>query len=130
MSCGFQKRKRVCGQKRKVLKAWDVEEDDEFGLWIWGWLKAIEVAGWAETTDAGGTWRGCNGMALGSGGDFAVVADAGRLAPDNRTVGQLETKFHRLNPKTGVETTDSADGADKQQLGNENCLKVRSQRQE
>jgi hypothetical protein len=47
----------VCGQKRKVLKDWDVEEDDEFGLWIWGWLKAIDVdvAIWAETTDAGGS---------------------------------------------------------------------------
>jgi hypothetical protein len=33
--------------------------------------------------------------------------------------------LERFNPKTGVET---ADGADKQQLGNEHCLKVRSQR--
>jgi hypothetical protein len=99
VSCGFQKRKRVCGQKRKVLKDWDVAEDDEFGLWIGGWLKVIEVAIWAETTDAGGTWRGCNGLTLGTGGDFAVVADAGRPAPDNRTVGQLETKLHRLTRK-------------------------------
>jgi hypothetical protein len=34
----------------------------------------------------------------------------------------------RLNPKTGVETADGAEGADKQQLGNEAGVKVRSQR--
>ena len=63
-----------------------MEEDDGFGLWIWGLLEVIDVAVWAETTDDGGTWRGCNGKALGAGGDFAVVADAdaGLLAPDKR----------------------------------------------
>jgi len=34
----------------------------------------------------------------------------------------------QLNPKNGVETADGADGADKQQLGNEAWVKVRSQR--
>ena len=38
--------------------------------------------------------------------------------------------LERFNSKTGVETADGAAGADKQQLGNEHCLKVRSQRQE
>lgn len=61
-----------------------MEEDEGCGLWIWGLLEVIAVAVWAETTDDRGTWWGCNGMALGTGGDFAVVADAdaGLLAPD------------------------------------------------
>ena len=33
-----------------------------------------------------------------------------------------------LNPKTGVATAEGAEGADKQQLGNEAWVKVRSQR--
>ena len=63
-----------------------MQEDDGFGLGIWGVAEVIDVAVWAETTDDGGTWRGGNGMALGADGDFAVVADpdAGWLAPDKR----------------------------------------------
>jgi hypothetical protein len=53
-----------------------MEEDEGFGLWIWGLLEVIDVAVWAETTDDCGTRRGGNGMALGAGGDFAVVAHA------------------------------------------------------
>ena len=61
-----------------------MEEDEGFGLWIWGLLEVIDVTVWAETTDDGGTWWGLNGLALGADGDFAVVADAdaGLLAPD------------------------------------------------
>ena len=40
-----------------------MKEDEGFGLWIWGMLEVIDVAVWAETTDDGGTWWGCNGMA-------------------------------------------------------------------
>ena len=66
----------MCGQSWNGSKAGTMEEDDGFGLWIWGLLEVIDVAVWAETTDDGGTWRGGNGMALGAGGDFAVVANA------------------------------------------------------
>jgi len=38
------------------------------------------------------------------------------------------SRFVALTPKTGVETADGAEGADKQQLGNEAWVKVRSQR--
>ena len=34
MSCGFQKRKRVCEQKRKGLEDRNMEDDDGFGFWI------------------------------------------------------------------------------------------------
>ncbi len=76
----------MCGQSWKVSEDWAMEEDEGFGLWIWRLLEVIDVAVWAETTDDGGTRRGGNGPALGSGGDFAVVAnaDAGLLTPDKR----------------------------------------------
>ena len=63
-----------------------MEDDDGFGFGIWGMLEVIDVAVWSEATDDGGTWRSCNGMALGADGDFAVVADAdaGLLTPDKR----------------------------------------------
>lgn len=63
-----------------------MEENEGFGLWIWGVLEVIDVTVWAETADDGGTRRGGKGMALGAGGDFAVVADAdaGLLTPDKR----------------------------------------------
>ena len=66
-----------------------MKEDEGFGLWVWGLLEVIDVAVWAETTDDGGTWRGGNAVALGAGGDFAVVADsdAGLLAPNKRPPG-------------------------------------------
>ena len=58
-----------------------MEEDDGFGLWIGGLLEIIDVGVWAQITDASGTWRGRNLMAIEAGGDFAVVtsADAGWL---------------------------------------------------
>ena len=43
----------MCGQKRKVSKDWDMEEDDGFGLWVWDLVEVIDVAVWAETTDDG-----------------------------------------------------------------------------
>ena len=63
---------------------WAMEEDDGFGFWIWGVAEVVNVSIWAETADDGGARGSLNGMALGAGGDFAVVADAdaGFLAPD------------------------------------------------
>ena len=79
----------MCGQSWKVSEDGAMEEDEGFGLWIWGLLEVIDVAGGAETTEDGGTRRGGNGLALGAGGDFAVVADAdaGMLAPDKGPPG-------------------------------------------
>jgi len=61
-----------------------MEEDDGFGFWIWGVAEVVNVSIWEETADDGGARRSLNGMALGAGGDFAVVADAdaGLLAPE------------------------------------------------
>jgi hypothetical protein len=58
VSCSFQNWNSVCGQSRKVSKDGAMEDDEGFGLWIWGMLEVIDVAVWAETTDDGGTWRG------------------------------------------------------------------------
>ena len=54
----------MCEQKWKVSKDRNMEQDEGFGLWIWGMAEVIDVAVWAEAADDGGTWRGCNGMAL------------------------------------------------------------------
>ena len=66
------------------LKDRGMEEDDGFGFWIGGVLKEEDVAVLSQAANDGGTWRGMNGVALGSDGDFAVVADAdaGLLTPD------------------------------------------------
>ena len=63
-----------------------MEEDDGFGFWIGGVAEVIDVAIRAQAADDGGAWRCLNGLALGAGGDFAVVADAdaGLLAPGKR----------------------------------------------
>jgi hypothetical protein len=42
-SCSFQKRKRVCEQKRKDLEGRN-KEDKGFGFWIRGMAEVIEVA--------------------------------------------------------------------------------------
>ena len=51
----------MCGQSWKVSEDGAMEEDEGFGLWIWGLLEVIDVAGGAETTEDGGTRRGGNG---------------------------------------------------------------------
>jgi hypothetical protein len=86
LSCSFQNWNFVCGQSWNGSKDGTMEEDDGFGLWIGGLLEVIDVAVRPETTDDGGTWRGGNDVAVGAGGDFAVVAnaDAGLLTPDKR----------------------------------------------
>ena len=61
-----------------------MEQDDGFGLWIWGLAEVVDVSVWAQAADDGGTGWGVNGVTLGPDGDFAVVADADAslLAPD------------------------------------------------
>ena len=63
-----------------------MKEDNGFGLWIGCELEVVDVAARAKAADDGGTWRGSNGMARVSDGDFAVVADAdaGLLTPEKR----------------------------------------------
>ena len=63
-----------------------MEQDDGFGFWIGGVAEVKDVAIRAQAADAGGAWRSINGLALGAGADFAVVADTdtGPLAPDKR----------------------------------------------
>ena len=65
-------------------KDWTMEENDRFGLWIWGVAQIIDVAIGAQATDDGGAGWSIQGLALGADGDFAIVADAdaGLLAPD------------------------------------------------
>lgn len=61
-----------------------MEQDDGFGVWVWGVAEVEDVAIGAEAADDGGTrWSG-DGLALGADGDFTVVADAdvGLLAPN------------------------------------------------
>ena len=61
-----------------------MEQDDGFGLWVWGVAEVEDVAVGTEAADDGGARSGINGVALVADGDFAVVpdADAGLLAPD------------------------------------------------
>ena len=65
-------------------KDWTMEENDRFGLWIWGVAQIIDVAIGAQATDDGGAGWSIQGLALGADGDFAIVADADTdlLAPD------------------------------------------------
>jgi hypothetical protein len=39
LSCSFQKRKRVCEQKRKDLEDRNMEEDHGFGFWMGAWRR-------------------------------------------------------------------------------------------
>ena len=76
----------MCDQNRTGSEDRDMEQDDGFGLRVWGLTEVEGVAIWAETTDDGGAWRSVDGMALVADRDFAVIADAdaGLLAPDVR----------------------------------------------
>jgi len=71
------------------LKDWNMEEKDGFVFLVWGMLEIIDIAVWAEAANDGGAWRCIDGMALGTNGDFAVVADAdtGLQAPDEGPPG-------------------------------------------
>ena len=62
----------------------NMEEDEGFGFWIGGMAEVIDVAVRSHAADDGGARWSLNGLALGADGDFAVVADAGLLAPDER----------------------------------------------
>ncbi len=74
----------MCEQKWTGLEDRTMEENDGFGFWIWGVAEVIDISIGTEATDDGGARDGVNGMALGSDGDFTVVADPdfGLLAPN------------------------------------------------
>ena len=76
----------MCDQNRTGSEDRNMEQDDGFGLRVWGLTEVEGVAIWAETTDDGGARRSVDGMALVADRDFAVIADAdaGLLAPDER----------------------------------------------
>ena len=58
VSCNIQKGKRVCDQERKESEAGAMEQNDGFGLGIWGMAEVIDVAVWAEATNEPDTgWR-------------------------------------------------------------------------
>ena len=92
MSCSIQKGKRVCDQKRKGSKDGAMEQNDGFGLGVWGMAEVVDVAVRTQATkDRGTGWR-INREALGADGDFALIADAEveALTPDKgppRAVG-------------------------------------------
>ncbi len=67
-----------------------MEQDDRFLVFVWGVPEVVNVAIGAEAADDGGAGWSIKGLALRADGDFAVVTDAGLLAPDvepPRTVG-------------------------------------------
>ena len=74
----------MCDQSWNGSEDGTMEQDNGFGVLNWGVPEVIDVSIWAEATDdrAAG-WCG-QAVALGTDGDFAVVADAdtGLLAPD------------------------------------------------
>ena len=61
-----------------------MEQDDGFCVLFRGVTEVVNVSIWAQTAQDGGAGWSVNGLALGAGGDFAVItnADAGLLAPD------------------------------------------------
>ena len=61
-----------------------VEQNQGFGLGVWGVVEVVDVAVGAQAAEDGGAGRGGNGLALVVDGDFAVIADAdvGLLAPN------------------------------------------------
>ena len=66
----------MCDQKRKGSKDGAMEQNDGFGLGVWGVAEVINVAVWAQTTNHRGTRRGIYRETLGADGHFAVIADA------------------------------------------------------
>ena len=68
-----------------------MEQDDGFGLWIWGVAEVGDVAVGAQAAQDGGAGRSVNEVAVGTHGDSAVVADpdGGLLAPDVRPPGAV-----------------------------------------
>ena len=82
----------MCDQKRKGSKDRAMEQNEGFGLGVWGMSEVIDVAVRTPATKDGSTgWR-INRQALGTDGHFAVIADADvdALTPDKgppRAVG-------------------------------------------
>ena len=74
----------MCEQNRTGSEDGNVEQDDGFGIGVWGMTEVKDVAIGAEAADDMGVWGSVNGLAVGADGDFAVVtdADAGLLTPD------------------------------------------------
>ncbi len=59
------------------LKDGAMEEDNGFGLGSGCVMEVIDVAIGAQAADDFGTWRGINGLALRTDGNFTVVAERG-----------------------------------------------------
>ena len=61
-----------------------MEQDQGVGGWVWGVAEVVNVAVKTQAADDGGTRGSVHTLALGTDGDFAVVADThwGLLAPD------------------------------------------------
>jgi len=81
----------VCDQKRKGSEDGAMEQNDGFGLGIWGMAEVIDVAVRTEATkDPDTGWR-INRQALGADGYFAVIADADveALTPDKGPPGAV-----------------------------------------
>lgn len=70
--------------KVEWLKDRAMEQDEGFGIGIWGVAEIEDVSVGLEASDYFRPRRGVNGLALGADGDFAVItdADAGLLTPD------------------------------------------------
>lgn len=81
----------MCEQSRTDLEDRNMEQEERFGDLVWGVAKEKDVAIGSETAnDIRAGWC-VDGVALGAGRDFAVVADTdtGLLAPDIRPPGTL-----------------------------------------
>ena len=75
----------MCDQKEtRILEDWAVQEHDRFGFGSGRLAEIIDVSVWAQAADHRGPGWHVHGVALGTDGNFAVVADAdaGALAPD------------------------------------------------
>lgn len=87
----------MCAIKRRLgLKDRDVEQDGRFGGWIGSAAEVIDVAVGSQAADDQRAGRSIQAHALGSDGDFAIIADAdtGALAPNERPPG---TRRHWTN---------------------------------
>jgi hypothetical protein len=66
-----------------------MEQNDRFGLWVRGVEPVVNIAVGAEGADDAGTGRRGDGVALGTDGNLAIVADphVGAPAPDEGPPG-------------------------------------------
>ena len=100
LSCSIQNRNSVCEQNRTGgLEDRAVEQEHGLGFDRGLVAEVEDVTIGPQTADDGGTGWGVDGQALGTDGDFAIVADAdpGALAPD---IGPPGTRRSRAEDGT------------------------------